>query len=132
MAMVYLFIVACSFSCGPLAWIFTGEMYPNRFRDYGMAMSTCIVWAMNYIVSKISPIMILKIGWKTWMVFGTTNACAFIVAWFLPETKGKSLEETDILFGVVPEGLREEDVEAKLEHEETKDGAKGSAEHVKI
>ncbi|KAK5119140.1 hypothetical protein LTR85_007754 [Meristemomyces frigidus] len=117
MAVIYLFIVAYSFSWGPLAWIYTGEMYPNRFRDYGMAMSTMIVWAMNYIVSKVSPIAIVTIGWKTWMIFGTTNACACIFALFLPETKGKSLEETDVLFGVVAESVRREDIETKLEQE---------------
>lgn len=50
-------------------------------------------------------------------IFGTMNACACICALFLPETKGKTLEEMDVLFGIVPEDIRREDIEAKLEHE---------------
>jgi len=76
--------------------------------------------------------MILHIGWKTWMVlfpsplniytktnlasqvFGTMNALAFIFTLFMPETKGLSLEEMDILFRVVDESTRRQDIEEHI------------------
>lgn len=54
MLFIYLFVVGYSFSWGPLSWVYIGEMYPIRLRDYGMAMSVAIVWAMNYIISSES------------------------------------------------------------------------------
>lgn len=68
MALIYLFVVAYSLSWGPLQWIYMGEIFPTRLRDYGMAICAMMIWLMNYVVSKIAPIAILNIGWKTWMV----------------------------------------------------------------
>ncbi|KAF8855198.1 general substrate transporter [Acephala macrosclerotiorum] len=114
MALIYLFVVAYSLSWGPLQWIYMGEIFPTRLRDYGMAICAMRIWLMNYIVSKIAPIAILNIGWKTWMIFGTMNIAAMIFSWFLPETQNLSLEEMDILFGVVEKSVRQRDVEMNM------------------
>lgn len=68
MACIYLFVVVYSVSWGPLMWVYIGEIFPTRIRDYGMAISTANIWLWNLVVSKITPIAILNIGWKTWMV----------------------------------------------------------------
>ncbi|KAM3076353.1 hypothetical protein ACMFMG_007174 [Clarireedia jacksonii] len=73
-----------------------------------------IVWLFNYVVSRETPIAVLNIGWKTWTIFGTFNAVAFIFTWFLPETKGLSLEEMDVLFKVVNEDTRKKDVDEHI------------------
>jgi hypothetical protein len=76
-----------------------------------MAITVMVVWLFNYVVSKITPTSVLNIGWKTWMIFGTMNALGFIFTLFLPETKGLSLEEMDVLFRVVDESTRRHDIE---------------------
>lgn len=48
------------------------------------------------------------------MIFGGMNATAFVLCFFLPETKNLTLEETDVVFGVVNKAARDQDVEAKL------------------
>jgi hypothetical protein len=68
MAFIYLFVVAYSVSWGPLQWIYIGEIFPTRIRDYGMGIGAANIWLWNFVVSKITPISILNIGWKTWMV----------------------------------------------------------------
>jgi hypothetical protein len=68
MALIYLFVVAYSVSWGPLQWIYIGEIFPTRIRDYGMGIGAANIWLWNFVVSKITPISILNIGWKTWMV----------------------------------------------------------------
>lgn len=68
MALIYLFVVAYSLSWGPLQWIYIGEIFPTRIRDYGMGIGAANIWLWNFVVSKITPILILDIGWKTWMV----------------------------------------------------------------
>lgn len=66
--MVYVFQIFYSISIGPITWIFLGEIFPNRIREYGMAPCVAVCWAFNLLWSKLQPIMILHIGWKTWMV----------------------------------------------------------------
>ena len=47
----------------------------------------------------ITPIMIDRIGWGTYLFFALVNACFIPVIYFLyPETKQRSLEEIDIIF----------------------------------
>jgi hypothetical protein len=115
MAVIYLYVIAYSMSWGPLAWVYIGEIFPTRIRDYGMAISVMVTWLFNYVVSKITPTAVLNIGWKTWMIFGTMNAVAFIFVLFLPETKGLSLEEMDVLFHVVDEQTRQHDIEKHVD-----------------
>jgi hypothetical protein len=42
------------------------------------------------------------------------NVAASVFSWFLPETKNLSWEEMDILFGVVDESTRQNDVENNI------------------
>lgn len=91
-----------------------GEIFPKRLRDYGMAMCAMMIWLMNYIVSKIAPIATPNIGWKTWTIFGKLNIAAMIFSWFLPETSNLSIEEMDVLFGVVDDSVRQQDVEKNI------------------
>ncbi|KAJ9138390.1 Sugar transporter [Pleurostoma richardsiae] len=115
MALIYLFVVAYSLSWGPLQWVYIGEIFPTRIRDYGMAIGAANIWLWNFVVSKITPTSVLNIGWKTWMIFGTLNICGCIFALLLPETKDLSLEQMDVLFGVVDENTRQHDIEMNLQ-----------------
>ncbi|CZR61664.1 probable high-affinity glucose transporter [Phialocephala subalpina] len=111
MATIYLYIIAYSMSWGPLNWVYMGEIFPTRIRDYCMAIVTMIIWLFNFIISKWTPTMVLYIGWKTWIIFGMMNAVGLIFTLFLPETKSLSLEEMDVLFHAVDESTRRRDIE---------------------
>ncbi|KAF8857280.1 hypothetical protein BDZ45DRAFT_803416 [Acephala macrosclerotiorum] len=43
MATIYLYIIAYSFSWGPLVWVYLGEIFPTRIRDYCIAIVTMII-----------------------------------------------------------------------------------------
>lgn len=76
-----------------------------------MALASASQWLFNFTLSKITPTMVTSLGWKLFMTFATINilgGCTFI--FFLPETKGKSLEEMDIIFGAVSAEKREGDI----------------------
>jgi hypothetical protein len=47
----------------------------------------------------VIPSMFSTLGWKTLIVFGAVNFCSLPLVFFsFPETKGRSLEETNLLF----------------------------------
>ncbi|KDQ16134.1 hypothetical protein BOTBODRAFT_269012 [Botryobasidium botryosum FD-172 SS1] len=89
-----------STSFGPVSWVYQSEIFPMRIRAIGTSVSTMSNWAINVMISQISPLGLNRLGWKFYLVFICTNlANALIVIFFFPETKGKTLEEMDAVFG---------------------------------
>ncbi|QRV72672.1 Sugar (and other) transporter [Ceratobasidium sp. AG-Ba] len=89
-----------SSSFGPVSWVYQSEIFPMRVRAMGTSVSTMANWAVNVMISQVSPIGLHRLGWKFYLVFICTNIMnAFIVIFFFPETKGKTLEEMDAVFG---------------------------------
>ncbi|ORX96304.1 general substrate transporter [Clohesyomyces aquaticus] len=83
----------------PLPWLYPAEVNPIKTRAKANAVSTCSNWLFNFAVVMITPVMIDKISWGTYLVFATINAGFFpIIYFFYPETKKRSLEEIDIIF----------------------------------
>lgn len=89
-----------STSFGPVSWVYQSEIFPMRIRALGTAVCTCANWATNVLISQVSPIGMSKLQYKFYILFVVTNICnVIIVAVLFPETKGKSLEEMDAVFG---------------------------------
>lgn len=54
----------------------------------------------NFIIGLVTPDMLEKIGYGTYLFFAVFALLAFAFTWIvLPETKGRSLEEMDAVFG---------------------------------
>jgi hypothetical protein len=54
----------------------------------------------NFIIGLVTPDMLETIGYGTYLFFAGFALIAFFFTWFvIPETKGKSLEEMDAVFG---------------------------------
>lgn len=90
-------------SYGPLAWTLPAEVYPNHTRAKGVGLATAMVWLANFIIGVIVPEMQLKLGWGTYLFFGSfCFAAAVFSFFFVPETARKSLEEIAAVFGDTP------------------------------
>ncbi|KAJ6620013.1 general substrate transporter [Mycena sp. CBHHK59/15] len=97
-----------SVSFGPVSWVYQSEIFPMRIRAIGTAVCTCANWACNVLISQVSPIGMSRLKYKFYILFVITNIVnGLIVFFFFPETKGKSLEEMDAVFGdqVIPHAL---------------------------
>ncbi|KAF5011646.1 hypothetical protein FDECE_2253 [Fusarium decemcellulare] len=99
-AMAFLFILTYGVSYSPLGWALPSEVFPSATRSKGVALSTATCWISNFIVGVISPIMLENIGFGTYIFYGGWCSVAAVWAFFLvPETKGKTLEQMDEVFG---------------------------------
>jgi len=108
---IYLFCVAYSFGWGPVPWIYVAEIFPNRTRHYGLAFSSATQWLFNFVISKISLTMETNLQGKIFITFATISIGGMAVfSWFLPETKNRSLEEMDVIFGSVTAEHRTADI----------------------
>lgn len=91
------YIICFVMSLGPIGWILVSEVFPLRIR--GIAMSVCTVsnFAFNFFVVGSFPVLLHRIGgaWTFW-IFGIVSIlCIIFVYFFVPETKGISLEEIE-------------------------------------
>lgn len=104
---VLLFIlgyIACfALSVGPVTWVILSEIFPTRIRGRAMAIATVCLWVANYVVSQTFPMM----DENNWLLEKFHHAfpfwlygifCVVLVTFvwrFVPETKGKTLEEIE-------------------------------------
>ncbi|KAK3329951.1 sugar transporter [Apodospora peruviana] len=83
----------------PLPWLYPAEINPIRTRGKANAVSTITNWLFNFLIVMVTPIMIDKISWGTYVFFAAVNGCFIPIIWFFyPETARRSLEEIDIIF----------------------------------
>lgn len=99
---IYLFGIAYSPGEGPVPFTYSAEAYPLYVRSYGMALATATTWFFNFMLAITWPS--LKNAFKPQGAFGWYagwNMVGFVlVLLFMPETKGKTLEELDQVFSV--------------------------------
>ncbi|KAH8651404.1 general substrate transporter [Xylariales sp. PMI_506] len=123
-AMIYLYVIGYSASWGPTPWVFVSEIFPTRLRPYGVGLAATTQWLFNFVVTEFTPIGVTNIGWRIFLMFGIFCVANSLFAFFLMrETKGKSLEEMDVLFGNVTEEQRRADVDQVLHKSHFGNGA---------
>jgi SP family arabinose:H+ symporter-like MFS transporter len=84
-------------SLGPVVWVLATELFPNRLRSKGMSVAIVALWIACSIVSIVFPVMLEKLsGGITFLIFTVICVASLIYVWkYVPETKGKSLEELE-------------------------------------
>lgn len=92
--LVMLYIGTFAFTLGPVVWVLISEMYPNEIRGRAIGLTSSMLWLATFIVVLVSPYM-LNIGPVfNFVLFGILNIGGFFFCLkFLPETKGKTLEQ---------------------------------------
>lgn len=81
----------------PVTWLMLSKIFPLKVRGFGMGASVFFLWMANFTVSLVFPILLGHLGLSnTFIIFALLNIMSIIfVKIFLPETKGKSLEEIE-------------------------------------
>jgi len=99
---IYLFTCVYSSGEGPVPFTYSAEAFPLYIRDLGMLWATATCWFFNFILSFTWPRLVNAFTsqgafgyYAAWNMVGF-----FLVLWFLPETKGLTLEELDEVFAV--------------------------------
>ncbi|KZT57591.1 putative high-affinity glucose transporter of the major facilitator superfamily [Calocera cornea HHB12733] len=108
---LYIYVLPYSFSIGPIPWVYCSEIFGNSIRHYGVAWAAATQWLFNFIITKITPTLEQRLtGGTLFFLFGSINFLTAVFCFFLPETKGVSLEEMDVIFGLVSRERRQRDV----------------------
>lgn len=99
---IYVFAAFYGPGMGPVPFTYSAEAFPIHVRDMGMSYATAVLWFFNFV---------LTITWfRMKEAFTTQGAFGWYAGWcvilwllvlfFVPETKGLTLEELDSVFSV--------------------------------
>jgi hypothetical protein len=95
---------------GIISWVYPAEIFPIEIRAKGNSISTLTNWCLNLLFAQTAPIALAQIGFKFFYFFFAFNVVAALCyIFFFPETKGRTLEQMDELFGdqLVPHALED-------------------------
>jgi SP family xylose:H+ symportor-like MFS transporter len=104
---VLIFIGSFALSMGPVVWVLLSEMFPNKIRSVAMSVAVAVQWAGNYVVSQSFPIVTVSevnnnSFWNGSLPYFIFSFFIIVIIWFtykfIPETKGKSLEEIESIW----------------------------------
>ncbi|KAJ7226629.1 monosaccharide importer [Mycena haematopus] len=111
-AFVCFYIAFFATSWGPVAWVITGEIFPLNIRAKGMSLSVASNWLWNFGIGYATPYLVdpstkgqpngvatAALHVKVFFIWGSTClGCLIFTYFFIPETKGLSLEQIDLLY----------------------------------
>jgi SP family xylose:H+ symportor-like MFS transporter len=101
-----LYVASFAMSWGPVAWVLLAEIFPNKIRGRALAVAVAAQWISNYLVSLTFPMMNdnsyltekFNHGFAYW-IYGIMSVLATLfIMKYVPETKGKTLEEMENLW----------------------------------
>jgi MFS transporter, SP family, arabinose:H+ symporter len=89
------FVAGHAFGNGVACWVIISEIYPTKVRGRAMSIATTALWLVGYLGNQLFPIMEKHLGsdGTFWCFSGGALLTIILVAWLIPETKGRSLEE---------------------------------------
>src|SRR6202451_1759029 len=89
------FVAGHAVGNGVACWVIISEIYPTKVRGRGMSIATTALWLVGYLGNQLFPIMQKNLGsdGTFWCFSAGALLTIILVAWLIPETKGRSLEE---------------------------------------
>jgi SP family xylose:H+ symportor-like MFS transporter len=108
---VVVYIAGFALSWGPVAWVMLSEMFPNAIKGKAMGLAVAAQWIANLLVSASFKVLdgnsmlnaMFNHGFAYWIYGGMSVLAAVFVIRYVPETKGRSLEAIQEMWGK-PEG----------------------------
>lgn len=99
-ACIALFIAAFAIGPGVVVWLMLSELMPTRIRSGGMGIALLINQGVSTLIAGVFLPMVGRYGY--FAMFAFWAACTVVyfstAVFFLPETKGKTLEEIEVGF----------------------------------
>jgi sugar porter (SP) family MFS transporter len=91
--LLIVFIASFAISQGAVIWVYLSEIFPTAVRARGQSLGSATHWIMNALISALFPAIAAMSSSIPFLFFSLMMVLQFIlVLWFLPETKGVTLE----------------------------------------
>jgi SP family xylose:H+ symportor-like MFS transporter len=90
--------IACySMSLAPVTWVLISEIFPNHIRSLGVSSAVAALWTASFLLTYTFPFLNRAFSTSgAFLVYAVICFSGFVfVFMFVPETRGKSLEEIE-------------------------------------
>jgi SP family arabinose:H+ symporter-like MFS transporter len=94
---ILLYIAFFASAMGPLVWVVMAEIFPTKVRGSAMGLATLVLWLADFAVTLTFPVISDRFHPSTafWLYAAMCALDLIFMGFFLPETKGKTLEEIE-------------------------------------
>lgn len=95
---ILLFIASFAACIGPVFWTLLSEIFPNRIRGKALAFASFTQWVFNFLIILLFPHFLKTLGGApTFLFLAVMSGLQWLFTYlYVPETKGKSLEEIEL------------------------------------
>ncbi|KAM5563833.1 hypothetical protein ABKV19_018460 [Rosa sericea] len=91
---ILIFVGAFSVGMGAVPWIIMSEIFPINIKGQAGSLATLVNWFCAWLCSYTFNFLMSWSTYGTFILYAAINALAIVfVIFFIPETKGKSLEQ---------------------------------------
>lgn len=87
------YVAFFALSLGATIWVVIAEVFPNDVRAGGQVFGSMTHWVWSALLTWFFPMFLSIGGQYIFTFFSIMAALALVFAWWMPETKGKSLEQ---------------------------------------
>jgi MFS transporter, SP family, xylose:H+ symportor len=88
--------IACyALTLAPVTWVLIAEIFPRRIRSQGVSTAVSALWIASFLLTYTFPVLMKLEGTAgIFLTYGVICMAGFVfVARFVPETKGRTLEQ---------------------------------------
>jgi len=91
------YVASFAFSYGPITWVIISEIFPTRIRGLAVSIGSFSLMVTGFFITLTNPVLIESIepSGTFFLYAGLTLPAIWFIWRFVPETKGKSLEEIE-------------------------------------
>ncbi|KAG9518422.1 general substrate transporter, partial [Aureobasidium melanogenum] len=109
--MIMIYSIFWSFGLNGIPWIVSAEIFPGSLRVLTGTYAALCQWLVQFVMTKALPYIFSSFGYGTWFFFAAWMLIATLwTFFFMPETKGLTIDQMDALFGYQGHG-RADDME---------------------
>ena len=115
---IYLYVFGFAWSWGPVCWLYPTEVLPTSQRAKGVSLTTASNFMFNFLIAQFSPMLRDRLNFKLFVLFaGSCFGMVIFVYFFIPESRGRSLEELGNAFGTSDVAANDDKNESLLRQE---------------
>ncbi|CAH1169588.1 unnamed protein product [Phaedon cochleariae] len=98
-ASVLVLLGSFKIGCGPISWTVASEVFPPSVKYYMNSLVAFQMTICGFLANLMFPLAVERFGmsWTVWGFSGVNGLAILFVVFVVPETKGKSLEEIQVM-----------------------------------